>query len=69
MSRKTSEIRKDVLKYDDVLNRQRLVIYDERRRVLQGEDIEEQVRDFLRATIGGYVDAATAEGYPEVMGS
>ncbi|MBK9737975.1 MAG: preprotein translocase subunit SecA [Actinobacteria bacterium] len=59
------EIRKDVLKYDDVLNRQRLVIYDERRRVLQGEDIEEQVRTFITETIAGYVQAATAEGYPE----
>src|SRR6476620_7727241 len=33
------EIRKNVLKYDDVLNRQRQVIYDERRRVLEGEDM------------------------------
>ena len=59
------EIRKDVLKYDDVLNRQRLVIYDERRRVLEGEDIEEQVRDFIGDTVEGYVRAATADGYPE----
>ena len=59
------EIRKDVLKYDDVLNRQRLVIYDERRRVLEGEDIEEQVRDFITDTVEGYVRAATADGYPE----
>ena len=59
------EIRKDVLKYDDVLNRQRLVIYDERRRVLEGADIHEQVRSFLADTIEGYVRAATAEGYPE----
>ncbi|MBI1351174.1 MAG: preprotein translocase subunit SecA [Actinomycetales bacterium] len=59
------EIRKDVLKYDDVLNRQRLVIYDERRRVLQGEDIQDQVREFITDTISGYVRAATSEGYPE----
>ena len=59
------EIRKDVLKYDDVLNRQRLVIYDERRRVLDGEDIEDQVRDFISDTVVGYVRAATADGYPE----
>lgn len=59
------EIRKDVLKYDDVLNRQRLVIYDERRRVLQGEDIQEQVREFITETVSSYVDSATAEGYPE----
>ncbi len=59
------EIRKDVLKYDDVMNRQRLVIYSERRRVLEGEDIHEQVQHFLTDTVTGYVDAATAEGYPE----
>ena len=59
------EIRKDVLKYDDVLNRQRLVIYDERRRVLSGEDIEDQVRTFIRDTVASYVRAATSEGYPE----
>ena len=59
------EIRKDVLKYDDVLNRQRLVIYDERRRVLEGEDIEDQVRSFITETIESYVNEATADGYPE----
>jgi preprotein translocase subunit SecA len=59
------EIRKDVLKYDDVLNRQRLVIYDERRRVLGGEDIHDQVRSFMDDVVAGYVTAATAEGYPE----
>jgi preprotein translocase subunit SecA len=59
------EIRKDVLKYDDVLNRQRLVIYDERKQVLEGADIHEQVRTFLDEVIAGYVASATAEGYPE----
>ncbi len=59
------EIRKDVLKYDDVLNRQRLVIYDERRRVIEGEDIQDQVRTFITDTVTGYVQAATSEGYPE----
>ena len=38
------EIRKDVLKYDDVLNRQRQVIYGERRTVLEGADLHEQIR-------------------------
>jgi preprotein translocase subunit SecA len=59
------EIRKDVLKYDDVLNRQRLVIYDERRRILEGEDIQEQVRGFIDDTVEAYVVAATSNGYPE----
>ena len=57
------EIRKNVLKYDDVLNRQRQVVYEERRRVLEGEDMEEQVRLFVNDAITGYVDAATADGY------
>jgi preprotein translocase subunit SecA len=57
------EIRKNVLKYDDVLNRQRQVIYDERRRVLEGEDMEEQIRHFVNDVIEGYVDSATADGY------
>ncbi|MEY2989507.1 MAG: hypothetical protein RLZZ163_423, partial [Actinomycetota bacterium] len=59
------EIRKDVLKYDDVLNRQRLVIYDERRRVIEGEDIEGQIRTFITETVESYVNEATADGYPE----
>ena len=59
------EIRKNVLKYDDVLNRQRTVIYDERRRVLHGEDMHEQVRHMMDDTIEGYVSGATAEGYAE----
>jgi preprotein translocase subunit SecA len=59
------EIRKDVLKYDDVLNRQRLVIYDERRSVLDGEDMSGEVRTFIEDTLRGYVSSATGEGYPE----
>jgi preprotein translocase subunit SecA len=59
------EIRKNVLKYDEVLNRQRQVIYGERRRVLEGEDLQEQVRHMVNDTVDGYVTAATAEGYPE----
>jgi preprotein translocase subunit SecA len=59
------EIRKNVLKYDDVLNRQRTVIYDERRRVLEGEDLHEQLRHFVNDVIEGYVDAETGRGLPE----
>ncbi len=59
------EIRKNVLKYDEVLNKQRQVIYGERRRVLEGEDLHDQVRHFLADTVSGYVTSATAEGYPE----
>jgi preprotein translocase subunit SecA len=59
------EIRKNVLKYDDVMNRQREVIYAERRLVLEGEDIGTQVGDFMAETISAYVRSATAEGYAE----
>ena len=59
------EIRKNVLKYDDVLNRQRGVIYSERRMVLEGEDISSQVKIFLQDTLNAYVVAATSTGYAE----
>ena len=59
------EIRKNVLKYDDVLNRQRQVIYAERREVLEGADMQEQVRHFINDTVNAYVDGATSEGYAE----
>ncbi len=59
------EIRKNVLKYDEVLNKQRTVIYDERRRVLDGEDIKEQIEHMLGDVVTAYVDGATAEGYAE----
>ncbi len=59
------EIRKNVLKYDEVLNRQRTVIYQERRQVLQGADLHEQIRNMVDDAVEGYVLAATAEGYPE----
>jgi preprotein translocase subunit SecA len=58
-------MRKNVLKYDDVMNRQREVIYRERREVLEGADIKEQVSTFIEDTIRGYVSAATSEGFPE----
>ncbi len=59
------EIRKNVLKYDDVLNRQRQVIYAERRQVLEGADMEEQIRHFVNDVVAAYVASATAEGYAE----
>jgi preprotein translocase subunit SecA len=59
------EIRKNVLKYDDVMNRQREVIYGERRLVLEGKDLKEQVIEFMQDTLAAYVDSATASGYAE----
>ena len=59
------EMRKNVLKYDDVMNRQRQVVYGERRMVLEGKDIQEQVATFVRETLEAYVAAATSNGYAE----
>jgi preprotein translocase subunit SecA len=59
------EVRKNVLKYDEVLNRQRTVIYDERRKVLEGADLHEQVRAMVDDVVGAYVDGATETGYAE----
>ena len=43
--------RKNVLKYDDVMNTQRMVIYEQRRRVLEGEDLSEEVREWIRDVV------------------
>jgi preprotein translocase subunit SecA len=59
------EIRKDVLKYDDVLNRQRQVIYSERHQVLEGADLHEQIRSMIDEVVASYVAGETSEGYPE----
>jgi preprotein translocase subunit SecA len=58
------ESRKNVLKYDDVMSRQREVIYKERRAVLEGADLHEQVRSLIDQVVGSYVGGATS-GYPE----
>ena len=59
------EVRKYVLKYDEVMNQQRKVIYAERRRILDGENLAEQAHQMLVDVITAYVDGATAEGYSE----
>jgi preprotein translocase subunit SecA len=58
------ESRKNVLKYDDVMDRQRKVIYAERREVLEGADIEEQIRGFIDDVVVGMVTSST-EGFSE----
>jgi preprotein translocase subunit SecA len=59
------EIRKDVLKYDEVLNKQRMTIYKLRRQVLSGEDLSDQVRTMITEVVTSYIEGATASGYPE----
>ena len=52
------EIRKNVLKYDDVMNKQRTVIYSERQAVLKGEDIHEDIERFITDTVESYIKGA-----------
>ncbi|MFD6306564.1 preprotein translocase subunit SecA, partial [Streptomyces sp. NPDC060223] len=59
------ESRKDVLKFDEVLNRQRTLIYAERRRVLAGEDLREQILHFMDDTVRAYVEQETGAGFAE----
>ena len=49
-------IRKQVLEYDDVMNRQREIVYGERNKVLQGEDIHNEVIDMIKVTIENVMD-------------
>jgi len=49
-------MRKNVLKYDDVMNMQRTVIYAQRRQVLEGQDLSDEVRDWIRDVIERVVD-------------
>ncbi|GAA4570656.1 preprotein translocase subunit SecA [Planotetraspora kaengkrachanensis] len=59
------EIRKNLLKYDEVMNRQRKVIYGERVSVLEGADLHDQMRTFVTDVVDGYVKGATGEGFAE----
>ncbi len=58
------EMRKNVLKYDDVMNRQRHAIYGDRRAVLEGADVEPQLRETVRKVVSQYVLGGT-EGFEE----
>jgi preprotein translocase subunit SecA len=57
--------RKNVLKYDDVLNKQRTVIYEQRRRVLEGQDLSEEVRAWVDEVIARVVAQFTEAQYAE----
>ncbi len=59
------EMRKNVLKYDDVMNRQRHTIYADRRRVLEGADVEQKLRDTVDKVVGQYVVSLTADDFVE----
>ena len=59
---RNAEIRKNVLKYDDVLNRQREAIYGDRRRILEGDDLHERTQKFLDDVIDEVLEVHTGEG-------
>jgi len=58
-------MRKNVLKYDDVLNRHRGRIYEQRRQVLEGEDLSEQINGWIDEVVEDTVNIFTAEEYAE----
>ncbi|MDR1834061.1 MAG: preprotein translocase subunit SecA, partial [Propionibacteriaceae bacterium] len=58
------ESRKNVLRYDDVMNRQRHAIYTDRRKVLEGADVSGQLRGTVNTVVGQYV-AANTQGFVE----
>ena len=55
------DTRKNVLRYDDVMNKQREVIYGERRKVLMGEDLKDQFTSMIRETVESIVNAYASE--------
>ena len=63
---KNFSIRKHVLQYDDVMNKQREIIYKERRNVLEGEDVHSEILDMIDKTIDKVLSYYIPEGsYPE----
>jgi len=56
------EVRKHVLKYDDVRNTQRSVIYEQRDMVLEGEDLKNEILDMLHDVVDGYLDMYIGKG-------
>ena len=62
---RNAEIRKDVLKYDEVLNKQRKVIYARRFQIIDGEDLREHTEELLEETIDALVRSTCPGDYPE----
>ena len=64
------QTRKSVLEYDDVMNQQRGIIYGERRKVLDGEDLREQIlgmiEEFVRSTVNDGLNGASAESQEQL---
>ncbi|WHS51123.1 preprotein translocase subunit SecA [Rothia sp. SD9660Na] len=62
---RNAEQRKNVLKYDDVLNRQREAMYTDRAQILAGDDLKEQIEKFRTEVITSAIDAQVGEGHAE----
>jgi len=62
---RNAEIRKNVLKYDEVYNQQRKVIYERRMQVLDGEDLREETIELIEQALEGAVDTFCTSDYPE----
>ncbi len=60
------EIRKNVLEYDNVMNQQREVIYEQRRKVLEGENVQDSILDMIEKVVARTIDRFAGESrYPE----
>jgi preprotein translocase subunit SecA len=62
---RNGEFRKDTLKYDEVMNEQRKVIYQRRMQVIDGEDLKERTEQLIEGTIERVVTAACPSDYQE----
>ncbi len=65
VEQKNAEVRKDVLKYDEVMNEQRKVVYERRMQVIDGEDLRERTLELLEDAIDRVVSDTCASEYPE----
>ncbi len=65
VEQRNAEIRKDVLKYDEVMNEQRKVIYARRMQIIDGEDLRERTLEILASAIEGLVDSYLPSDYQE----
>jgi preprotein translocase subunit SecA len=62
---RNAEQRKNILKYDDVLNRQREAIYSDRAKILEGDDIREQIQKFIEEVLTSAIEDKTKQGHAE----
>jgi len=62
---KNAEVRKNVLKYDEVMNEQRKVIYERRRNILEGEDLRDKSIESIGEVVDGLVETHAAAEHPE----